>query len=67
MRITRRKVLFTVGLIMAGFGLFLVVGSTYEFLHPSARHGYGSSIPVGLLGLVLLATGVSLCCERNAA
>jgi hypothetical protein len=67
MKITRRKVLFTVGLIVAGFGLLLVVGGAYEFLHPSARHGYGSSIPVGLLGLELFATGVSLCCERIAA
>lgn len=67
MKITRRKVLFSIGLIVAGFGLLLVVGSTFEILQPSARHGYGSSIPVGLLGLMLIATGVSLCCEKNAA
>ena len=66
MKITRRKVVFTVGLIVAGLGLVMVVGSLFEFLQPSLRHGYGSSIPMGLLGLVLLATGVSLCYEGNA-
>jgi hypothetical protein len=64
---TRRKVLLSVGFLIAAFGLVLLGSSILNAFDPRKPHGWSEIIWFGIIGAALVATGVSLCYEKDAA
>ena len=67
MKITRYKVRLGLGLLFTVFGLLMAVSSFIGAITRHKSHGWNNIIQVGVVGVLLVVTGVGLCYDKDAA